>query len=184
MGVLVLPFDITADGVGERYWRGLTGQQRIECIAKFACGFFVRLTRIIVHPPGIAKFPLLVEDVEGVDVEALGRAVRFHPEFQPAGANANFVRIAPDSGLEIRTYERGVEGETLACGTGVVAAAVITHLVKDIKPPMPVRVRSGDMLSVHFRREGDRFEHVTLSGPAVRVYQGIYRVGNTPAASR
>ncbi len=128
---------------------------------------------------GVPHAVVLCHEVSDVDVETLGRAIRFHEAFQPDGANANFVRVGTHGELEIRTYERGVEGETLACGTGVVAAAVIAHLVKNVKPPVHVTVRSGDVLTVGFRREGDVFADVTLSGPAVHVYDGVYRIGNT-----
>jgi diaminopimelate epimerase len=126
---------------------------------------------------GVPHVVLFVTDLEGIDVAAHGRAIRFHEEFQPSGANVNFVGVREDGGIEVRTYERGVEGETLACGTGVVAAAVVAHLVAKLEPPVKVRVRSGDVLTVGFRREGETFSKVTLSGPAVHVYDGVYRVG-------
>jgi len=127
---------------------------------------------------GVPHAIVFVDDVEGVDLETLGRAIRFHEAFGSPGANANFVRLDADGELTVRTYERGVEGETLACGTGVVAAAVIAHLVENVRPPVNVRVRSGDVLTVGFRREGEAFADVTLAGPAVHVYDGVYRVGD------
>jgi len=129
---------------------------------------------------GVPHVVMFVDDIEDLDVETQGRSLRFHKAFRPAGANANFVRVDGDGGLTIRTYERGVESETLACGTGVVAAAVIAHLVEDVQPPVNVRVRSGDVLTVGFRREGDGFADVTLCGPAVHVYDGVYEAGSAP----
>jgi len=123
---------------------------------------------------GVPHAVVLVEDVEALNIEALGSAVRHHQAFQPAGANADFVQIGRDGGLVVRTYERGVEGETLACGTGVVASAVVAHLVKQIAPPVHVRVRSGDVLTVGFQVEDGNFSQVTLNGPAVRIYDGVY----------
>lgn len=133
---------------------------------------------------GVPHVVLFVADLDGTDVQGHGRAIRFHEAFQPAGANVNFVHVRADRGLKMRTYERGVEGETLACGTGVVAAAVIAHLVAGCEPPVEVRVRSGDVLTVDFRREGGLFAGVTLSGPAVHVYDGVYRGGGAPSARR
>ena len=129
---------------------------------------------------GVPHVVLFVADLEGTDVAMHGREIRFHEAFQPAGANVNFVRVSKEGQVEIRTYERGVEAETLACGTGVVAAAVIAHLVARVEPPVHVHVQSGHVLTVGFRREGDSFAEVTLSGPAVHVYDGIYRAGSGP----
>ncbi len=77
---------------------------------------------------GVPHAVAWVEDVEAVDVEALGRAIRFHDSLKPAGANANFAQKTGESSLTVRTYERGVEGETLACGTGCVASAALGAL--------------------------------------------------------
>ena len=128
---------------------------------------------------GVPHVVIFCYHIEDVDVDGFGRAVRFHDAFRPAGANANFVEVGRDGGLMVRTYERGVEGETLACGTGVVASAVIAALVADVRPPVAVHVRSGDVLTIGFRREGDRFADVTLAGPAVHVYDGVYRTTTT-----
>jgi diaminopimelate epimerase len=129
---------------------------------------------------GVPHAVVFCDDVDRIAVDRVGRAIRWHAAFQPAGANANFVSIGKDGELHVRTYERGVEGETLACGTGVVAAAVIAHLVADVAPPVAVHVRSGDMLTVSFRREGDAFADVTLAGPAVHVFDADYYAGDAP----
>jgi diaminopimelate epimerase len=125
---------------------------------------------------GVPHVVIFCYQLEQVDVETIGRSIRFHDQFQPNGTNVDFVHVTANGELEIRTYERGVEGETLACGTGVAAAAVIAHLVSDVKPPVNVHVRSGDVLIVNFRREGEAFAAITLSGPVTYVYDGIYRV--------
>jgi diaminopimelate epimerase len=128
---------------------------------------------------GVPHVVIFCYHLDQVDVEGFGRAVRYHEAFQPAGANANFVEVGRDGELAVRTYERGVEGETLACGTGVVAAAVIAHLVGSVRAPVAVHVRSGDVLTVGFEEEGGRFANVTLTGPAVHVYDGVYRMSAT-----
>ena len=92
--------------------------------------------------------------------------------FAPRGANANFSEQRGPRSIAIRTYERGVEDETLACGTGVVASAIVFAANKNVSGPIDVLVRGGDTLQVDFSREGDRFPDVTLSGPADFVFDG------------
>ncbi|MBI5586540.1 MAG: diaminopimelate epimerase [Deltaproteobacteria bacterium] len=122
---------------------------------------------------GVPHAILWTEEVEGVDVAGLGAAIRFHPAFQPAGTNVNFVRAEPDRTLSLRTYERGVEAETLACGTGAVASAASAFLKGKAHTPVPVRTRGGEILVVHL--EGDPakgFEKVFLEGMVTMVFQG------------
>ncbi|MBN1917601.1 MAG: diaminopimelate epimerase [Verrucomicrobia bacterium] len=128
---------------------------------------------------GVPHAVIFCYRLDEVDVEGFGRAVRYHEAFQPGGANADFVEVNKKGELVIRTYERGVEGETLACGTGVVAAAVVAHLVGNVRPPVTVYVRSGDTLTVEFGKHGGTFSDVTLTGPAVHVYDGVYRMAAT-----
>lgn len=120
---------------------------------------------------GVPHAVIFVPRLDNLDVAALGRAVRFHKTFGRAGANADFVSI-DRKGLCVRTYERGVEDETLACGTGAVAAAVAAYLLGDARPPVNVRVRSGQILRVHFTPDGRGFKDVWLEGPVRLVYKG------------
>jgi len=122
---------------------------------------------------GVPHAVLRVQDLETVPVVALGRAIRMHEAFAPAGANANFIRLRPDGGLDIRTYERGVEDETLACGTGAVAAALIANLHGHGQSPVPVHPRGGPILRIHFERDGERFHQIKLEGEARVVYEGV-----------
>ena len=116
---------------------------------------------------------LLVDDLESVDVRAMGAALRYHEAFAPKGTNANFQQVEQPGGIAIRTYERGVEDETLACGTGIVANALVHHLLTGTPPPIRVRVRGGDQLEVGFTtREPGTFTEVTLTGPADFVFTG------------
>ena len=124
---------------------------------------------------GVPHVVIFCYQLEQVDVETVGRSIRFHDEFQPNGTNVDFVQVTGGD-LGIRTYERGVEAETLACGTGVAAAAVISNLVGELKPPVNVQVRSGDVLTVDYRRDGDTFAGITLSGRVTHVYDGTYRI--------
>lgn len=103
---------------------------------------------------------------------ALAPRVRRHPAFGAAGANVNLVRTTGPAALGVRTFERGVEGETLACGTGVTACALVMARRGRVQPPVDVTVAGGDVLTVDFTLTGDGADAVTLSGPAVDVFEG------------
>jgi diaminopimelate epimerase len=121
---------------------------------------------------GVPHAVTFVENLEEAPVFDLGRALRQHQRFAPAGTNANFVQVLAPGSLAIRTYERGVENETLACGTGVVAAALIHHHLTKAPSPISVRVRGGETLEVGFLEEGGHPVSVTLAGPADFVFTG------------
>ncbi len=130
--------------------------------------------QFIVHgvDTGVPHIVIFVEEVDAVDVVALGRLLRHDAVFAPAGTNVNFVgRI--ESGFRIRTYERGVEDETLACGTGVVAGALIAAAKGMTDSPVKMVTSGGVPLTVHY--SGDRgkgAEQVLLKGPAHLLYRG------------
>ena len=118
---------------------------------------------------GTRHFVKFVEDVEQVDVDAEGKALRWNEAFAPIGTNVNFVHVAPD-GLHVRTFEKGVEGETLACGTGLTAAAIAAYsasvIPSEAKESVRLRARQ-DWLSVNFTPGADeKFTDVYLTGPA------------------
>jgi diaminopimelate epimerase len=121
---------------------------------------------------GVPHAVIEIDDLEGADIVALGRAFRNHTTFAPNGTNANFIRLENDGTLGIRTYERGVEDETLACGTGNVAAALISCLRHGMQSPVKLLTRSGEYLSIYFKREDDAFSDVYLEGDARVVYTG------------
>ncbi|MDQ6625917.1 MAG: diaminopimelate epimerase [Verrucomicrobiota bacterium] len=125
---------------------------------------------------GVPHVVVPVREIASVNVRELGSAVRHHAEFSPRGANVNFLERRGDRQIAIRTYERGVEDETLACGTGVVASALIFAATEDVAGPIAVLVRGGDELTVGFDRNGDNFTDVTLSGPADFVFEGTVEV--------
>ncbi len=122
---------------------------------------------------GVPHFVAIVRDLEKIDVKKLGRAIRFHPEFQPKGTNVNFIEREGDDTIRIRTYERGVEGETLACGTGATASAIVAYK-NGIASKKPVRVltKGGEVLAIDF---DDDFREVFLEGGVVRVFDGFLR---------
>ncbi|MBM9604096.1 diaminopimelate epimerase [Desulfopila inferna] len=116
---------------------------------------------------------VLFVDNDDAPVREWGPEVRFHPMFQPDGTNANFVTIRGPGEILARTYERGVEDETRACGTGAVAAAIIASIKKHVVSPVVVVTSGGDRLTIEFElRNGTRAENVYLKGPARIVYRG------------
>jgi diaminopimelate epimerase len=121
---------------------------------------------------GVPHAVIFVEKMEETDVQNLGAQIRFHADYKPAGTNANFVQVLGPDSIRVRTYERGVEAETLACGTGVVAAAIIAHLAQKTAVPMSVRVQSGRVLEVNFAERNGEIRDVTLAGPAEFVFEG------------
>jgi diaminopimelate epimerase len=131
---------------------------------------------------GVPHAVVTCAELERCDVRRLGAAIRHHRAFQPNGANADFIRVEGDHALRIRTYERGVEDETLACGTGIVAAALVAARRGEVRPPVVVTAAGGDRLTVDFRLAGEGADRVTLLGPAVHVFRGEIEDGNARPA--
>jgi diaminopimelate epimerase len=138
----------------------------------------VALENLTVHfvNTGVPHAVVIVDDLENVAIERLGPAIRYHGHFAPKGTNVNFVKVLHNDEIAIRTYERGVEGETLACGTGVVASALIFDALSGAGSPVKVKVMGGDTLEVSFEKENaassSRARNVTLTGPADFVFDG------------
>lgn len=121
---------------------------------------------------GVPHAVVFVPEADKVPVASVGAAIRWHPHFAPKGANANFVQVLAPGHIRVRTYERGVEGETLACGTGVTASALVSSRVHGFRSPIEVQVQGGDRLEVMFEDKGEDFQNVQLKGPAEFVYRG------------
>jgi diaminopimelate epimerase len=121
---------------------------------------------------GVPHVIVWVDDVDAAAVFKTGRAIRYHEHYAPAGTNANFVQAQPGGALAVRTYERGVEDETLACGTGSVAAALIASAKGMVTSPAVVQTRGGERLKIYFDRHGDAFREVFLEGDARVIYEG------------
>ena len=136
-----------------------------------ACGEALRVHFIEVGVPHTIVFS---EDADSEDVAGVGRAVRHHESFQPRGTNADFVQVTGPDEIRLRTYERGVEAETLACGTGAIAAAVVSHVRRDVNRPVSVRVNGG-LLIVSFDVDEAQARDVRLCGDAVTIYEGTLR---------
>ena len=121
---------------------------------------------------GVPHVVIAVDDIDGVQVVQIGREIRFHQTFAPAGTNVNFIYLQKDGIIAIRTYERGVEDETLACGTGAIAGAIVTACTSRTKSPATVLTRSGEHLNVYYREERRKFYEVCLEGDARVIYKG------------
>jgi diaminopimelate epimerase len=115
------------------------------------------------------------EHLEERDILSTGRLIRSHTAFEPEGTNVNFVQLLGGDRIAMRTYERGVEAETLACGTGSVASALISSMLFGLRSPTHVRTRGGEDLHVEFQQKGDGFSEIVLLGSAHMLYSGIVR---------
>lgn len=157
----------------------LTDPKDLKC--DLAITVLGRKIKINYINTGVPHGVVFVQDLDNIDVERIGRAIRYHKEFSPAGANVNFIEIINDDFLKIRTYERGVEAETLACGTGAVASAIISGC--KFKPlagnhNLKVLTKGGEVLRVYFSKKKSKIDRVWLEGKAYLVYKGkIDKVG-------
>ena len=121
---------------------------------------------------GVPHAVVFVPDADQAMVQQIGSELRNHDHFKPRGTNVNFAQVLGPGSIRVRTYERGVEGETLACGTGVTAAALISSRIHQFRSPVQVQVQGGDQLEVSFQQEGGDFRNVCLKGPAEFIFEG------------
>jgi diaminopimelate epimerase len=121
---------------------------------------------------GVPHAVVLTTDIENAEVVTVGREIRYHPKFAPAGTNADFAQVTGPRALRMRTYERGVEDETLACGTGAAASAILAHLLKKVEPPVSVKTQSGEILTIHFESEKGGVSNVFLEGEVTPAFEG------------
>ena len=127
---------------------------------------------------GVPHTVIFVEGLDKIDIVDIGRRIRFYKIFQPEGTNVDFAQIIDDNNIRIRTYERGVENETLACGTGAVASALLYAIRYTLyaKHKVDVHTKSGEVLGVEFERLNGKFKDVWLEGKARIVHTGVYYV--------
>jgi len=165
---------ITASFQGERVTVNLTPPKelRLNETVSLAAG------PATIHSlnTGVPHAVVYVADADQAMVLQLGPEIRGHAHFGPRGTNVNFVQVLGANHIRVRTYERGVEGETLACGTGVSAAALISARLHGFTSPVKVQVQGGDQLAVSFQEVGAAFENVRLTGPADFVFTGRIEV--------
>ncbi|MCD6169279.1 MAG: diaminopimelate epimerase [Candidatus Latescibacteria bacterium] len=121
---------------------------------------------------GVPHVVLFVDNVAAIDVKKLGKEIRYHKRFAPEGTNANFVQVINPDHIKIRTYERGVETETFACGTGTVAAAVVGTALGRVKSPVKATTKGGAVLRVYFEVSDKKIKNVFLEGDAKVVFEG------------
>lgn len=146
---------------------------------KLAQNLHVAGTDLTVHSinTGVPHAVVFVDELAAVPVMEWGAGLRYHEAFKPKGTNANFAKVTAPGSIAIRTYERGVEGETLACGTGMVTCALIHHELTGAPSPVSVLVKGGDTLKVGFeeQKKGE-YTNVTLFGPADFVFTGSVNI--------
>lgn len=138
-------------------------------------------TPLTVHylNTGVPHVVIFVRDIEDDSLMKIASSVRHHPSFSPKGANVNFVAVSKGNGtisdhtIYVRTYERGVEGETLACGTGAAASAIAAAHVHGLQCPITVSPKSKDLLHITFTGSHHSPENLILSGPAVKICDGF-----------
>ena len=125
---------------------------------------------------GVPHAIIYSDNVEENNVKAVGNGVRFHDAFAPSGTNVNFVEKVGDHALKVRTYERGVEDETLACGTGCVASALLSSYKNLVQPPVEVETRGGEILKIDFESaNGAEVTDVYLEGLTRISFEGTLK---------
>ena len=122
---------------------------------------------------GVPHAVTFVDNLGDCSVFEWGRKIRRHEIFQPRGANANFASVIDRHKIQVRTYERGVEDETLACGTGDVASVLAAASRGLVDSPVDVLVQSGETLRIYFTKQRDRFGEIYLEGKVKIIYQGL-----------
>jgi diaminopimelate epimerase len=120
------------------------------------------------------KKVLAVNNLDEAKINEWGNVLRFHKQFKPKGANVNFVDVVSSTEIRIRTYERGVERETLACGTGIISSAIISSLLGKVFPPVNVLVQSGERLTVDFKKDEGTISDLSLEGSARKIEEGSF----------
>lgn len=162
---------ITAEFQGERVTINLTAPHDLRLSEKVTT--LAGVLEVSSINTGVPHAVVFVEDADKAMVQPLGSELRWHDHFKPRGTNVNFAQVRGPNQLRVRTYERGVEGETLACGTGVTASALVASRLHGFTSPIRIQVQSGDELSVSFQSDGQGgFSDVRLGGPASFVFEG------------
>ena len=161
---------LDADVKGDTVKVKLTDPKEIKwnfCLMINKCPYKVNFADTGV--PHVIHF---TDDLEKIDVKNIGSHIRHHGEFSPEGTNADFVKVLNKQTIKIRTYERGVEDETLACGTGAVASAIISAEVEKMSSPVTVETQGGEKVKVYFEMKDGNFRNVYLEGEAQLIFNG------------
>lgn len=123
---------------------------------------------------GVPHSVLMVPSLDHLPIDTLGRQIRYHPQFEPQGTNVTFMSQTGKHSISVRVYERGVEAETQACGTGAVAASVVAALKLGLTPPIEVTFVSKETISIFFSHEASETSKVRMRGPAKKIGQGYF----------
>lgn len=123
---------------------------------------------------GVPHVIVFLDEIEESDLKNLGPKIRYHESFSPKGTNVNFVKILSNNEIMVRTYERGVEDETLSCGTGVTASAIAAAYMLKIPLPIKVNTKSNEQIEINCTINQESIQDVTMSGPAELVYKGEF----------
>jgi len=129
------------------------------------------LTSIYSINTGVPHVVMVKNSIDDIDIVKIGREIRYHDRFSPAGTNVNFVCHIKDNTIAIRTYERGVEDETLACGTGAAASAIVMAHKTKLDSPLSVLTRSGEYLNIFFKEKEGQYYDIYLEGDARIIYK-------------
>lgn len=122
---------------------------------------------------GVPHVVVKFNDLEDIDIHKWGREIRMHTEFGPNGTNVNFISKAGNNAINVRTYERGVEAETLACGTGATASAITASIIWNMVSPVEVYTRSRELLNIYFSLSGRKYTDIYLEGAVKLVYKAF-----------
>ncbi|MFA5004819.1 MAG: diaminopimelate epimerase [Candidatus Omnitrophota bacterium] len=170
----------TKAGVLTAFVNGNNVKLQLSCSGKIRAGIKLdicgRKVMVDFINTGVPHAVIFVQGLEDMDIDRLGRMVRYHKVFAPSGANADFVEVVNANTIKVRTYERGVEAETLACGTGSTASALVFAFKSSAAGPVKVITRSKEILTISFKNVSDRFKDIWLEGRAKIVYKGVYHV--------
>ena len=159
--------------------KNVSGNLKIDAAGQNISYFYADTgsPHVVIKIEDILKDPLnknsFYTDINEVPVIEIGKEIRYHKKFLPGGTNVNFINLK-DKKILIRTYERGVEDETLACGTGAAASAVIASIFFNAAPPIILLTRGGDELLVNLKVERNNIMNLSLSGPAKIIYTGNF----------
>jgi diaminopimelate epimerase len=161
---------IDAEVIGLRVKVKLTDPKNIKLNKNIKLGKKGRKVHYV--NTGVPHAVTFFDNLKNIDVTGMGSALRYHKSFKPKGTNADFVKIRGLKEIEVRTYERGVEAETEACGTGAAASAVVSNMIFGLKPHIDVITKSGEVLRVYFDISKKKIKNVYLEGEAKVVYKG------------
>jgi diaminopimelate epimerase len=161
---------ITAWQTGERVKLRMTDPSPVEVINNLDLPGGRR--KVYFVNTGVPHAVMVMEKVDLADVAGLGAAIRYHGRFAPEGTNADFIEVMRPGHIRVRTYERGVEGETFACGTGAVASALVAAMASETPSPVIVHTFGGDELTIHFEGQAPQYTAAYLEGETETAFRG------------